>query len=292
MDRAHRNSLTSLSCVELAAAIRERRTAASRRWRRCSSAPRGAAAPQLLPAHRRRTPRWPPRISPTATSRAATCAARCTACRWRTRTCTTAAAWSRLAARRSCATRPRRRRRRCSSTWTPPARSSSACSTWRSSPWGRPATTGTTATAAIPGIPSASPAARRRVRAPRWRPAPTSPRSAPIPAARRLPSAFCGLAGIRPTHGRVSVENILPLCPSLDTVGPLTRTVEDAALILEVIAPGLSPSWKNRSRGCGSAERSTKAAMRRSPPPWMRRSKFFAGWARRWSTWICLISRG
>ena len=54
----------------------------------------------------------------------------------------------------------------------------------------------------------------------------------------RLPSAFCGLAGIRPTHGRVSVENILPLCPSLDTVGPLTRTVDDAALMLQVIAPG------------------------------------------------------
>ena len=54
----------------------------------------------------------------------------------------------------------------------------------------------------------------------------------------RLPAAFCGLAGVRPTHGRVSVENILPLCPSLDTVGPLTRTVEDAALVLEVIAPG------------------------------------------------------
>ena len=54
----------------------------------------------------------------------------------------------------------------------------------------------------------------------------------------RLPSAFCGLAGIRPTHGRVSVENILPLCPSLDTVGPLTRTAADAALMLEVIAPG------------------------------------------------------
>ena len=52
----------------------------------------------------------------------------------------------------------------------------------------------------------------------------------------RLPSAFCGLAGVRPTHGRVSVENILPLCPSLDAVGPLTRTVEDAALVLGVIA--------------------------------------------------------
>jgi aspartyl-tRNA(Asn)/glutamyl-tRNA(Gln) amidotransferase subunit A len=54
----------------------------------------------------------------------------------------------------------------------------------------------------------------------------------------RLPAAFCGIAGVRPTHGRVSVENILPLCPSLDTVGPLIRTVEDAALMLAVIAPG------------------------------------------------------
>jgi aspartyl-tRNA(Asn)/glutamyl-tRNA(Gln) amidotransferase subunit A len=52
----------------------------------------------------------------------------------------------------------------------------------------------------------------------------------------RLPAGFCGIAGIRPTHGLVSVENILPLCPSLDTVGPLTRTVEDAALVLQVIA--------------------------------------------------------
>jgi aspartyl-tRNA(Asn)/glutamyl-tRNA(Gln) amidotransferase subunit A len=52
----------------------------------------------------------------------------------------------------------------------------------------------------------------------------------------RLPAAFCGIAGVRPTHGTVSVENILPLCPSLDTVGPLTRTVEDAALVLQVIA--------------------------------------------------------
>ena len=65
----------------------------------------------------------------------------------------------------------------------------------------------------------------------------------------RLPSAFCGLAGIRPTHGRVSVENILPLCPSLDTVGPLTRTVEDAALMLEVIAPGFAADLAKPSAG-------------------------------------------
>src|SRR5687768_527666 len=54
----------------------------------------------------------------------------------------------------------------------------------------------------------------------------------------RLPAALCGISGVRPTHARVSVENILPLCPSHDTVGPLTRTVEDAALVLQVIAPG------------------------------------------------------
>ena len=65
----------------------------------------------------------------------------------------------------------------------------------------------------------------------------------------RLPSAFCGLAGIRPTHGRVSVENILPLCPSLDTVGPLTRTVEDAALMLTVIAPGFSVDLSKSIKG-------------------------------------------
>src|SRR6185503_4744736 len=65
----------------------------------------------------------------------------------------------------------------------------------------------------------------------------------------RLPSAFCGLAGIRPTHGRVSVENILPLCPSLDTVGPLTRTVADAALMLEVIAPGFTVDLEKPIKG-------------------------------------------
>ena len=56
----------------------------------------------------------------------------------------------------------------------------------------------------------------------------------------RLPAAFCGISGVRPTQGFVSVANILPLCASLDTVGPLTRTVEDAALILQVIAPGFA----------------------------------------------------
>ncbi len=52
----------------------------------------------------------------------------------------------------------------------------------------------------------------------------------------RLPAAFCGTAAIKPTYGRVSRAGAMPLSFSLDTVGPLTRSVEDAALIAQVIA--------------------------------------------------------
>jgi aspartyl-tRNA(Asn)/glutamyl-tRNA(Gln) amidotransferase subunit A len=52
----------------------------------------------------------------------------------------------------------------------------------------------------------------------------------------RIPSALCGTVGLKPTYGRVSVAGVLPLSPTLDHVGPITRTVEDAALMLEVIA--------------------------------------------------------
>jgi aspartyl-tRNA(Asn)/glutamyl-tRNA(Gln) amidotransferase subunit A len=52
----------------------------------------------------------------------------------------------------------------------------------------------------------------------------------------RLPAHFCGTSGIKPTYGRVSRAGAMPLSFSLDTVGPLTRTVEDAALIAQLIA--------------------------------------------------------
>jgi aspartyl-tRNA(Asn)/glutamyl-tRNA(Gln) amidotransferase subunit A len=52
----------------------------------------------------------------------------------------------------------------------------------------------------------------------------------------RLPAAACGLVGIKPTYGRVSRFGALPLSFTLDTVGPLTRTVADAALILRTIS--------------------------------------------------------
>jgi aspartyl-tRNA(Asn)/glutamyl-tRNA(Gln) amidotransferase subunit A len=56
----------------------------------------------------------------------------------------------------------------------------------------------------------------------------------------RLPAAFCGLAGIKPTYGRVSKRGVLPLSWTLDNCGPLTWTVEDAAILLQCIA-GFDP---------------------------------------------------
>jgi len=52
----------------------------------------------------------------------------------------------------------------------------------------------------------------------------------------RFPSAACGIVGLKPTYGRVSRRGIFPLGESLDHVGPMTRTVADAAAMLAVIA--------------------------------------------------------
>jgi aspartyl-tRNA(Asn)/glutamyl-tRNA(Gln) amidotransferase subunit A len=51
----------------------------------------------------------------------------------------------------------------------------------------------------------------------------------------RLPSALCGIVGVKPTYGLVSRAGVLPLSWSLDHCGPLTRTVEDAAIVLNAI---------------------------------------------------------
>ena len=52
----------------------------------------------------------------------------------------------------------------------------------------------------------------------------------------RLPSAICGIVGLRPTYGRVSNHGIIPLAWSMDTAGPMARTVEDCALMFGAIA--------------------------------------------------------
>ncbi len=52
----------------------------------------------------------------------------------------------------------------------------------------------------------------------------------------RVPASLCGIVGLKPTYGRCSLRGAVPLSWSLDHAGPMTRTVEDAALLLETLA--------------------------------------------------------
>jgi aspartyl-tRNA(Asn)/glutamyl-tRNA(Gln) amidotransferase subunit A len=56
----------------------------------------------------------------------------------------------------------------------------------------------------------------------------------------RIPASFCGITGFKTTYGRVSTRGVVPSAYSLDTIGPLTRSVEDAALMLQILA-GFDP---------------------------------------------------
>ncbi len=57
----------------------------------------------------------------------------------------------------------------------------------------------------------------------------------------RLPAAYCGVVGLKPTYGRVSARGVIPLSLSYDHVGPITNSVYDAALMLQVLA-GYDPA--------------------------------------------------
>src|SRR5215475_13416978 len=74
----------------------------------------------------------------------------------------------------------------------------------------------------------------------------------------RLPAAWCGAVGLKPTWGRVSRDGVFPLAASFDHVGPITRTVADAALLLHCIA--------------GPDPRDPSTRRQRPPPaePWPR----------------------
>jgi aspartyl-tRNA(Asn)/glutamyl-tRNA(Gln) amidotransferase subunit A len=54
----------------------------------------------------------------------------------------------------------------------------------------------------------------------------------------RIPAAWCGVVGFKPTHGVVSVEGCFPLAPSYDVVGPMASSVDGCERLLQVLAPG------------------------------------------------------
>src|SRR5262249_22282728 len=63
----------------------------------------------------------------------------------------------------------------------------------------------------------------------------------------RIPAAYCGIYGMKPTHGLVPYTGVMPIELTLDHVGPMTATVADNALLLEVLAgpDGLDPRQVN-----------------------------------------------
>src|SRR6185436_18095136 len=63
----------------------------------------------------------------------------------------------------------------------------------------------------------------------------------------RVPSALCGVVGLKPTHGRVSLGGTYPMAASCDHVGPIARTARDCALALNAMA-GFDPAdpWSRR----------------------------------------------
>jgi amidase len=58
----------------------------------------------------------------------------------------------------------------------------------------------------------------------------------------RVPSACCGTAGLKTTHGRVPLVGVYPLAPSLDTVGPMATTVAGLTLGMQLLEPGFTPA--------------------------------------------------
>ncbi len=123
----------------------------------------------------------------------------------------------------------------------------------------------------------------------------------------RMPASLCGIAGIKATYGRVSLDGVVPLAWSLDHIGPMARTVRDCAHVLTAIA-GRDPKdpsttdepvedWAaelddglKASPGCASACRRPTPSSGRSPT-WRRwcttPSRRWSGWERRCSSSTC-----
>ena len=151
-------------------------------------------------------------------------------------------------------------------------------STCTNSPTALPARTPTTARREIPGRSGEFPAAPAAAR--RWPPPPACapPHWARTPAApairvlRRM--ALCGIVGLKPTFGRISCHGVVPLVRSFDHVGILTRSVADAALLLQALGgyDPLDPRQHSPSR--------KRSGMAKKPRGTRKRKKWRLGWPR------------
>ena len=125
------------------------------------------------------------------------------------------------------------------------------------------------ADAAIPTSSTAPPAAPAPARRPRSPPASPRVASAPRRTARSsAPSAACAVVGIKPTVGLTSRAGVIPIAHSQDTVGPMARTVADAAAVLGALVgadprdPATAASEGHRARRLHAVPRPRRAAGR------------------------------
>jgi aspartyl-tRNA(Asn)/glutamyl-tRNA(Gln) amidotransferase subunit A len=75
----------------------------------------------------------------------------------------------------------------------------------------------------------------------------------------RIPAALCGCVGLKPTYGAIPVDGVIPLGWSLDHAGPLTRTVDDAGLLFDVLSG--SRAWGRSRSGGRQALRGIRAGV-------------------------------
>ncbi len=81
----------------------------------------------------------------------------------------------------------------------------------------------------------------------------------------RLPAAACDVVGLKPEWGRIPADRVFPLCPTLDTVGPMATTVEDTALLWSVLAAAPVPAPRLEGLTVGRLRRAPALADGRDP---------------------------
>ncbi len=83
----------------------------------------------------------------------------------------------------------------------------------------------------------------------------------------RIPSACCGTCAIKPTHGRIPLDGIVPLAPSLDHAGPMARTIADCAALLAGMAAGGPDDHAADAAAGGDRRSAARGPDRRAPAP-------------------------
>src|SRR5512138_2227424 len=82
----------------------------------------------------------------------------------------------------------------------------------------------------------------------------------------RQPAAFCGVVGVKPTYGRISRHGLVAFASSLDQIGPFARSVDDAALAMEIMS-GLDPFDSTSSSSAVPSYRDQFLSMASNPYP-------------------------